>query len=286
MDEKELTPDVLGLKDLAQFSSFFSTKIGKWVGEKFLHLFKIDEINRNNVILSPFPVEEVPDRMMKMFGVKVVVEGEENLDLLKDTGFFSVSNHPFGSIDGITLTGLLLKHRKDAKVMVNDILMRISCLRDAFLGVTPQIGFKKNQTPSMLGMRAILKHIREGHPLGLFPAGAVSLYGKRDFIADRLWQPQIIKLVQQYKRPVIPIFFHGYNSPYFYNLERIHIALRTLFLPRQLFSKDGFTLKISVGEPISVEEQEQCSSVEELGLLLRRRTYLLSKDERLINSTE
>ena len=80
------------------------------------------------------------------------------------------------------------------------------------------------------------------------------------------------------KAPVIPIFFHGYNSWWFRFLGIVSWQLRTLRLPGEVFRRKNDTLHISVGNPISVEEiKEHSGSVEELGAYLKAKTYELQK---------
>ena len=59
----------------------------------------------------------------------------------------------------------------------------------------------------MAGIREALKQVRDGHPIGFFPAGAVSKWNHKLQLCDRQWQPNIIRLIQQMKIPVVPIYF-------------------------------------------------------------------------------
>ena len=78
--------------------------------------------------------------------------------------------------------------------------------------------------------------------------------------------------------PVIPIFFHGSNSWMFNFLGKVCWPLRSLRLPTEVFKKNGKEIHVSIGEPISVEEQTaHGSSAEELGKYLREKTYELRK---------
>ena len=120
-----------------------------------------------------------------------------------------------------------------------------------------------------------MKHVKEGHPLGFFPAGAISKLDKSLTIRDRQWQPTIIRLIRQMQVPVIPIFFHGHNSLFFNILGMIDWRLRTLRLPKEVFRMRGKEVHVSIGDPISVEEQNRCESVEALGEFLRGETYKL-----------
>jgi putative hemolysin len=58
------------------------------------------------------------------------------------------------------------------------------------------------------------QHLKEGNSLGIFPAGEVSSYQFKDFkITDRQWQKSSIRFIQKAGVPVIPVYFHGFNSP-------------------------------------------------------------------------
>lgn len=131
---------------------------------------------------------------------------------------------------------------------------------------------------SMTGLKKAMEQVRSGKPLGFFPAGAVSKINSKLQLEDREWQPTIIRLIKQLKVPVIPIFFHGSNSAWFNFLGLISWQLRTLRLPAEVFRKCGTTLHVSIGDPISVEDQiAHGASVEELGKYLKAKTYELKK---------
>ena len=76
---------------------------------------------------------------------------------------------------------------------------------------------------------------------------------------------------------MVPIYFHGHNSVFFNILGVINWRLRTLRLPAEVFRMRGRMIHLSVGEPITVEEQKACADVDALGALLRERTYQLAK---------
>ncbi len=273
--------DMFGLSDLAAIHPFFNTWLGKKAGTVLLDLLCATSANDVNRACAGKEPWIAAGEMMEMFGIKMEAENEHILESFPDQAFIAVSNHAYGAIDGIALTHVLGKHRPDFRIMVNEVLLRIYAISDSFIGVRPQVGFKKEQKQSTVGLKEVFSTIRNGHPLSMFPAGAVSMYEDRNYVADRKWQESAIKIIKASSVPVVPIFFHGYNSPYFYKLEKIHIALRTVFMAREVFNKKGYTLRMTVGNPISVEEQNQCETIDELGLLLRNRTYELSGDSRL-----
>ena len=161
--------------------------------------------------------------------------------------------------------------------MVNMILNHIVAMRPNFIAVDQSASDDPaKRAVSVKGIKEAIMQVRKGYPIGFFPAGAVGNYNKHLRFEDREWQPAIIRLIQQLKVPVIPIFFHGYNSWWFRFLGIVSWQLRTLRLPAEVFRRKGDTLHISVGDPISPEEiQAHSGSLEELGSFLRERTYSL-----------
>ncbi len=74
---------------------------------------------------------------------------------------------------------------------------------------------------------------------------------------------------------MVPVYFHGKNSRLFHLLGRIHPSLRTAKLPSELLNKKNKTIKIRIGKPIPVKEQEQFNDIHQFGRYLRAKTYCL-----------
>lgn len=247
--------------------------------EKVMHWLMLDEVNAVHSRWAydpgiPFSHHLVDDE----FKFKLRVDNEEILDRFPAGAFITVSNHPFGGMDGIILIHLVGKHRPDYQVMVNMFLYHLTAMRSSFIPVDPQkTDDPEKRRVTMQGIRDAMSHVKEGHPLGFFPAGAVSKIDRSLHIRDRQWQPTIIRLIKQMKVPVIPIYFHGHNSAFFNILGLIDWRLRSTRLPRELFNMRGKEVHISVGEPIMPDIIAEYSDLEELGKFLREKTYYLSK---------
>ena len=69
------------------------------------------------------------------FRFKLRIDNEEVLSRFPEGAFITVSNHPFGGMDGILLLHIVGKYRKDYQVMVNMILNNISAMRPSFIAV-------------------------------------------------------------------------------------------------------------------------------------------------------
>lgn len=208
----------------------------------------------------------------------ILTDNYEVLEQFPTGPFITVSNHPIGSYDGIILLYLVGKKRPDYKVMVNMFLNHLQAMQKGFIAVDPQKSDDPEKRKTTLhGMREAIKHVKEGHPLGFFPAGAISNVDWKLNISDRPWQEVIIRLIRQLQVPVIPIYFHCKNSTFCNILGIIDWRLRTMRLPRELFSSYNKTIRVSFGNPISVEEQNKYPTLQELGDFLRAKTYELSK---------
>jgi len=268
---------VMDYDDIRQLIPWFDGKprLVQWLS----HLLDIDDVNRTHDHNCDTPGVPFATGVLRDLGVKLDVRGQEVLDALpQDGGFITVSNHPFGALDGIMLIHLVGSHRPDFKVMVNMILNYISAMRPNFIDVDALASDDPDKRAvSMRGIAQALKHVKEGHPLGFFPAGAVSKFTWKLRIEDREWQPNIMRMIQKLQVPVIPIYFHGHNSVVFYLLGMISWKLRTLKLPSEVFRRRNYNFRISVGQPISVEEQSRHTTPEELGLYLKQQTYAMKK---------
>lgn len=243
---------------------------------RILRWLKVDKVNWLHSHNCDTPGQPFTEGLLRDLDISLRIDNEAVLDQLVEGAFITVSNHPFGALDGITLINIVAKRRPQFKVMVNMVLNYISAMRPNFIAVDAyQSDDPKKKAVSMNGIKAAIMQVRKGEPIGFFPAGAVSKITKWK-LQDREWQENIIRLIMQLKVPVVPIFFHGRNSATSHILGLIDWRLRTMRLPTEVFKKKGKTLHISIGDPISVEEQkEHMTTIEEFGKFLRERTYSL-----------
>ena len=243
---------------------------------RVLHLLSVDKVNAVHDKYCDNPGPEFARNLLKDFDITLDIDGREVLDNLPEGAFVTVSNHPFGALDGISLIAMIASIRPEFKVMVNMVLNHISAMRPNFIAVDALASDDPaKKAVSMKGIKEALMQVRSGKPIGFFPAGAVSKLNSHLRLEDREWQPSIIRLIKQFDKPVIPIFFHGSNSAWFNILGVIDWRLRTLRLPAEVWRKCHTTIRISVGEPIMPEELNKYADIKELGEFLKRKTYQL-----------
>ncbi len=250
---------------------FIGTLIG-WLLMKVLKISSLNKVYRKNKHLSDVPfLNGVLDELEIRFEIP-----EEDLKRLpKDGAYITISNHPLGGIDGILLLKLMLEQRKDFKIIANFLLHRIEPLKPYIMPVNP-FEDRKDIKSSISGFKNAILHLREGHPLGVFPAGEVSTYRDGKLVVDKPWEAAAMKLIQKANVPVVPIYFHAKNSKLFYKLSKINDTFRTAKLPSEVFSQKNRVIKVRVGKPISIKDQQEHASLEEFSEFLRRKTYMLS----------
>lgn len=266
-------PDILSEEEIMRMVPFLRRHPG--LMRRLMHWLAIDDCNRVHGTYCHTTGAEFSNLLVdQAFRIKKHVYNEEVLEQFRDRPFVTVSNHPMGSLDGILLIDIIGRHRQDFKVMVNLILNKIQAMRPNFIAVDP-IGSDDpaKKAVTMQGIRAAIDHVRRGHPIGFFPAGAVSKVDRTLHISDREWQPSIIRLIRQFKLPVIPVYFHEHNGTFFNILGMIDWRLRTLRLPHELFAKTGTDAHVTFGDVIRPEEIAACSDLDRLGRLLRDSTY-------------
>ena len=211
----------------------FGGNLGGGLVAKFvMHIMRLNKINKLYADVYNDDPQEFLERLIEALGVTIEIN-EEDLQKIPATGsFITISNHPFGGLDGIILIKLLSKVRPDYKVMANFLLKKIVPIKDYFLGVNP---FEhRKDISSAGGLKEALRHLSEGKPLGLFPAGEVSAYqADSNSVEDKEWSQSVLKLIRRANVPVIPIYFKGSNSLLFQVLGMIHPMLRTVRLPSE-----------------------------------------------------
>lgn len=250
------------------------------LAERLIRLIGMDDMNRVHAKACAVPGPECARRIIDdSLGITLKIDNEEVLDNLPEGPFITVSNHPFGALDGVALIDIVGARRPEFKVMVNMILNYVSGLRPNFIAVDPLAqNDPAKRAVSVRGITECIRQLKNGKPMGFFPAGAMSKTNWKGELIDRPWQDSVLRIIHRAKVPVVPIYFQGSNSRLFNFMGHICWPLRSLMLPREIMRKSGKTIHITVGQPISVEEQApHASTPETLGLYLREKTYALRR---------
>lgn len=255
----------------AEKYGLFGTFAG-WMLMKVLKISTLNKIYDRNKQLSDL---EFLNAIIDEFQIKFEIPEEDFKRLPKDGPYITISNHPLGGIDGILLLKLMLEREPNFKIIANFLLHRIEPLKPFIMPVNPFENLKGAKS-SVIGIKETLRHLSDGKPLGMFPAGEVSTYKDGKLMVDKPWEEGAIKVIRKAQVPVVPIYFHAKNSRLFYMLSKINDTLRTAKLPSELLTQKDRVIKVRIGKPISVAEQNEHQTIEEYSDFLRKKTYMLA----------
>lgn len=248
---------------------------GTFIGWLLMKVTKISTLNK--IYSKNKHLKDVTflNALLDDFEIKFEIPEEDLKRLPKGGSYITISNHPLGGIDGVLLLKLMLEREPDFKIIANFLLHRIEPMKPYIMPVNPFENHKDAKS-SLNGLKDALKHLSEGKPLGIFPAGEVSTYKDGALVVDKPWEEGAIKLIKKANVPVVPIYFHAKNSKLFYFLSRLNDTFRTAKLPSELLTQKKRIIKVRIGKPISVNEQNEFESLESYGEFLRKKTYMLS----------
>lgn len=206
------------------------------------------------------------------FEIKFKVTGVENIP---DSGrFIFVSNHPLGGLDGLVFIYELSKIFPDIKFPVNDILTNIENLSGIFLPIN------KHGSQAKAAAQMLESAYESDNQILYFPAGLCSRK-KNGVIRDLQWQKSFITKAFQHKRDIVPAYFSGRNSNFFYNLANIRkflgikVNIEMFYLADEMFRQKDKEISLVFGKPIPWETFDKSRSAMEWADWVKSRSYEL-----------
>jgi len=214
------------------------------------------------------------DEAIKVMQVTYSVKGIENLK--PDGRYLFASNHPLGGLDGMILIHLLGKRYPEVKFPVNDLLMHITQLHNIFIPIN------KHGAQSSQNVKLMDATFASDAQVLYFPAGLCSRkqHGR---IEDLEWKKSFIVKAIQHKRDIVPVFFSGRNSNFFYNLAKLRTFLgikaniEMLYLVNEMFKQKGKSITVIIGEPIPYTTFDSSKSPAEWAKWVKAIVYGLGK---------
>jgi len=239
--------------------------------KKLIHQREINEILEHHGHLKG---KAFASAALGDLGIKYRVHGIEKIK--KERRYMFVSNHPLGGLDGMILIEVFGEMFENVKFVVNDLLMHIEPLKSVFVPVN-KYGRQKIDNTKM-----ILEAYDSNAQILYFPAGLCSrmVNGK---IQDLEWKKSFVNQAIKHGRDIVPIFFGGRNSTFFYKFANIRKSLgikfnyETILLPREMFLQRNAVFNIFIGEPVSHEILVTEGSPAYWSERLRREVYNLNR---------
>ena len=217
------------------------------------------------------------ERLLEEMRIELQVHSADRKRIPASGSVVVVANHPYGVLDGVLLTVLLTRARRDVKILTNFLLADIPELQRNCIFVDP---FQTDRSieSNRKAMRAALAWLEQGGMLAIFPAGEVSQWhvpvGQ---VVDPQWNDTAVRLIRRTGATALPVYFCGHNGVGFQLLSMLHPKLRTAFLLQEFLKQEGKTVEVRVGSPVPVGAIQAIASDREAIEYLRWRTYLLGR---------
>lgn len=227
--------------------------IPRWLTRRLERIICQDELN--DLLLSNAGATggEFCRGVLDDLDVRAEFRGEENLPK-DDSRIVVVSNHPLGGLDGMIYIDYFTCRYAPLKpkFVVNDLLMAVKPLQDVFLPVN------KHGSQSRERIRNIDEAFAGNDPIIVFPAGLCSRrsgFGKP--VRDLEWHKMFVKKSIEHGRTVIPAYFKGENSSFFYNFAHLRrcsglkFNIEMIYLPREVVRSSGKRFTVTFGKPVA-----------------------------------
>ena len=249
------------------------------------YLERIAHIKQMNAFLRKYPDVKNYDFIRLVLdeelGCSASIDGIENIPTDGKPLIFA-SNHPLGGLDGMIIAQMIHESRssrddsRPLKVIVNDLLMFMEPLAGLWAPVNKVGRLTKEQAQQQHALWESETDVLT------FPAGICSRLQRIDGkwqIQDFEWQKNFIQRVREYQRDIVPIYFEGRNSKFFYTLAYIrkllHIKLNIemLYLVDEMYGAHGKHFKVHVLPPISYTSLDTSKSPKEWAAYIKQIVY-------------
>ncbi len=227
----------------------YAKHIPQFVYRKIAKIIRQDTLNRILDENSGKTGVDFAEGALRSLQIGLDVEGEEHIP--NEGRFIFVSNHPLGGLDGIALIALLgRRYGGNVKCIVNDILMAVKPLGENFLPIN------KHGSQTRESARLVEEAYKSDVQMITFPAGLCSRRNNRGEVRDREWKKSFVAKSVETGRDVIPIYFGGLNSDFFYKFAKfrertgLRLNIEMVCLPGEMVKKAGSLFSIRIGKPI------------------------------------
>lgn len=222
----------------------------RWL-ERITHVKQMNAFLRRHPDLRDY--EFIRMTLSEELGCTASIEGVENIPTSERPVIF-VSNHPLGGLDGMIIAEMIHAHRpRPLKVIVNELLMYLEPINGLWAPVNKVGRLTREQAQEQQRMWESETDVLT------FPAGACSRLQRIDGkwqIADLEWQKNFVQRAREYQRDVVPIYFEGHNSRFFYLLAllrkwlHIKVNIEMLYLVDEMYGAHGKHFRVHVLPPI------------------------------------
>jgi len=217
--------------------------------------------------LESLSLQEIYDILIADYGIDFQFHENELKNLPKQSPFIVISNHPLKGIDSILLLKVIAEVRPDIKIANDVILPKYTPIQKYFI-------FSHKFHRTKLSRKKAIEYLKQGKPLGIFPAGDFSLFSfATDFSNDPIWSTETIRFIKSVKVPIVPVYFQV-KSSIIQSLLNGSYWLLPLLTKGESKNKVR-NIRLRIGAPIDIEDQTNFNNIDKFGRFLRSKVYCL-----------
>lgn len=269
--EEELRFDVAKiLKEKAP-----NKKVPKFIVNYLRRIIHEEELNHFMEIHGKKKNMDFIEGIHDFYDISTTVKGTENLP--QGGKYIFASNHPLGGMDGVSLAYYIgREYDNKVKIYANDILLFVRPLNDIFIPIN------KTGSQGKANAKITQDFFESDEHLITFPSGKCSRKKKGE-IKDLEWKKNFIAKAVQFERDVVPVFFEGRNSNFFYNLANlraflgIKINIEMLYLADEFAKQRGKHHTIYIGKPIPWQTFDKSKTQAQWAEWVKERVYEIKK---------
>jgi putative hemolysin len=199
---------------------------------------------------------DVWSNALRKLNVTVAFQEEQLARIPSQGPVIFVANHPFGVLDGIIFLDLVTRVRKDYFLLINEVLAHEPLVAGHFLPVD----FRPSKAAALTNLetrRLTTERLRQGEALVIFPGGGVATVQKINGEVEEFpWRSFIASRIHETQCTVVPIYFHGKNSPLFHLVSKVSMNMRLGLLLHELMNKRGTCISVAIGDPIPYDQMK------------------------------
>lgn len=246
------------------------------------YLERITHIQEMNAFLRKYPdkknYEFIDLVVSEELGCSASIEGIEHIPTDNRPVIF-VSNHPLGGLDGMIIAQMIHRSRanqRELKVIVNELLMFMEPIAGLWAPVSKTSRLSREQVEQQKQMWESQTDVLT------FPAGACSRLQRINHhweIQDLKWQKNFVQRAREYQRNVVPIYFEGRNSRFFYVLALlrkwlgIKLNIEMLYLVDEMYGARGKHFRVHVLPPIPYTTFDNSRTPSEWAEYVKHKVY-------------
>lgn len=261
------------------YTSPHDSPLKRWVigGVEMLTGKQLLQKKYNELHVENASPTDVWGRVLSKLSIKLDFDPEQLEKFPKTGPVIFIANHPFGIVDGVAICHIVTRVRKDYFLLVNEVMADEPIVHHHLLPVD----FRENQEAMQINLHSrqeARKRLSAGEALIIFPSGGVATAKRGLGKAEEFpWKRFIAPLIHQTRCPVVPMYFHGQNSRIFHLASGLSMNIRLGLLLNEIRNKQGKTIRVNIGEPISYEKMESIKKRQELIDFLYRETLKLGE---------